>query len=263
MIRAPQIGRRFGYFAGDDDVRIETMEWAFGRKDITHVWVTRGLYGMTRIAGRLPWKRFAATGKTFLAYSDATAFLHPLAAAGGRAFHAPMLSTDMADGGSKRLWESLRNMVFGPGEEEYAFPARWLSKGRRSIAGPILPGNITMLAAMAGTPHFPSGAGKVIFLEEIGEEPYSIDRMLMQLLDAGLFRRARGVVFGWMTDCAADPTDRSLSLGQVLARFVRQTGLPAVVGFPFGHHVVNSVLPVNGWIAIRDRRARVAIKRPR
>lgn len=260
FIDAPQLRKRLGYFAGDDDARIATMHWAFERADATHVWFARGGYGTARIVGDLPWKKFAVTGKILLGYSDATTFLLAHAAAGGRALHSPMIATDIAAGGSKRSWESLRNIVFGPGREEFSFRARWLSRGPAALVGKILPANLAVLASLAGTPHFPGGSGTIVCLEEVNEEPYRVDRLLNQLIGAGLFRRARGVVFGAMSRCVPENRAKSFSLEEVFARFARQTGLPTVAGFPFGHGLVNSVMPVLGRIAIRGNRAAVSVR---
>lgn len=259
FLHAPQLGRRFGYLCGDDPERVAMLEWAFSHPEVTHVWVTRGGYGMSRIASRVPWRELARAGKILLGSSDATAIIHPFVAAGGRALHAPMIGTDISDGGSKRMWDSIRHMLFGDGCDVYRFRARWLTGGKQEITGPILPGNLTLMSALAGTPHFPSGAGKVVCLEDLNEEPYRIDFMLNHLLEAGLFRRARGVVFGWMPNCVPSEPRRSLSLDQVLRRFVAQVGLPTVAGLPFGHHVVNSILPVGGRLEIRANEATVRL----
>ncbi|MEK8023565.1 MAG: LD-carboxypeptidase [Candidatus Hydrogenedentota bacterium] len=256
---SPRLRNRLGYLAGDDDARAASLEWAFSQKKITHVWFARGGFGTTRIIDRIPWKRYAATRKILLGYSDATSFLLAHAAAGGRALHSPMIATDIAAGGSVRTWESLGRIVFGPGQETYSFSAKWYSKGVKAMQGSILPGNIAVLAAMAGTPEFPDGSGKVICLEEVKEEPYRVDRLLTQLLHAGLFRRAAGIVFGSMTGCVPENPRKSLSLDEVFRRFARETGLPVVAGYPFGHGGVNSVMPVFGMLKLRGNRTSVSV----
>lgn len=255
VLRAPNLAARRGYLAGTDAERSADIRWAFEESGATHVWFARGGFGATRIVARLPWAAYARSGVALLGYSDATAFLVAFAAAGGRAFHAPMLATDLGRGGSPRSWESLARLVFAAPprpRDEFFFKGDGVEAGA-GFSGRILAGNIAVLAALAGTPFFPSGAGRVVCLEEVGEEPYRIDRTLTQLKHAGLFRGATGILFGSMTDCLAEAPERSLTVEEVLADFARELDLPAILGFPFGHGGVNTVLPLYGRIGVTAR----------
>lgn len=244
---APNIGLREGYLAGEDDDRTAGVRWAFEESDATHVWFARGGYGATRILDRLPWEIFAATGKILLGYSDATAFLFAYHAAGGRAIHAPMIATDIARGGSERTWESLGRIVFGKGEDRFSFTDDFGGK----ISGRLVAANLAVLAALAGTRFFPRVENDtVLFLEEINEEPYRIDRSLTQLRAAGLFENVRAVVFGSMTNCVAEDPSKSFSVDQVIGRFAKEVGIPVLRNFPFGHGGVNTSLPLGGRVEL-------------
>lgn len=250
--RASNLASRHGYLAGTDEERIAGVRWAFEESGATHVWFARGGFGATRIVDRIPWTEYAASGIALLGYSDATAFLVAFDAAGGLAFHAPMIATDLARGGSPRSWESLARLVFAREarpHDEFVFKGVAIEAGS-GFSGRILAGNIAVLSAMAGTAVFPKGEGRVVCLEEVGEEPYRIDRTLTQLKNAGLFRGATGILFGSMTDCLAEEPGRSRSVEEVLADFACEIGLPAILGFPFGHGGVNSVLPLHGRISL-------------
>lgn len=245
---APNIGLRAGYLAGDDEERIEGLRWAFEESDAPLVWFARGGYGATRIIESLPWKEWSKSGKTLLGYSDATAFLIAYSQAGGRAIHAPMIAADLARGGSSRSWESLEKIVFDHRNDQFEFDGEILNG--EAVEGRIFAGNISVLAALAGTAFFPQSPEAVIFLEEVNEEPYRIDRALTQLKNAGLFRRADGIVFGSMTKCEAEEPQKSFTVDQLLKRFAVETGIPTVVGFPFGHGGENSVLPFGARLRI-------------
>lgn len=261
FVEAPGLRLAKGYLAGEDDERIAAVSWAFEEPGVDAVWFVRGGFGTTRIVGRLPWRRFAATRRPLLGYSDATAFLAAYHAAGGPAVHAPMVAADLAHSATPRAWESLGRWFQGK-EDVFRFAGR-VCGGRSEVTrldGPILSGNIAVLAAMAGTPEFPSGRDRLVCLEEVHEEPYRVDRMLTQLRRAGLFEGAVGIVFGSMTDCVPEDPGKSWSVDEVLDRCAREVDLPAISGFPFGHGGENTVLPwgsrltcfreSSGWSAV-------------
>lgn len=248
---APNVGLRAGYLAGEDEDRSAGMQWAFEESDAELVWFARGGFGTTRIVDSLPWKKWAATGKTLLGYSDATAFLIAYSSAGGRAIHAPMIAADIARGGSERSFQSLDRLVFRRVADDFLFEGKVLSSaGQTEVAGPILAGNLAVMASLAGTPAFPSVAGKILCLEEVNEEPYRIDRALTQLKKSGAFNGVVGVVFGSMTDCIAEHPERSFTVDQVLERFALWSGVPVIAGFPFGHGGTNSSLPLGAELRI-------------
>lgn len=251
FVEAPGLRRAAGYLAGEDEERIADMAWAFEAPGVDAVWFARGGFGTTRIVGRLPWSRFAATRRPLLGYSDATAFLAAYHAAGGPAVHAPMVAADLARSATPRAWESLGRWLSGE-VDAFSFLGRPCgARDVRHLEGPILSGNIAVLAALAGTSDFPDGRGRLICLEEVHEEPYRVDRMLTQLRRAGLFEGAAGIVFGTMTDCVPEDSAKSWDVDEVLDRCAREVGLPAIAGFPFGHGGDNTVMPWGVGLTIR------------
>jgi muramoyltetrapeptide carboxypeptidase len=271
FIEAPNIDARLGYLAGDDAVRIAGLRWALEESGAEIVWLARGGFGATRIVGSIPWDAIASRpdAPVLMGYSDATALLAGYDAAGGRAVHGPMLATDLARGGHPRTWESLGRLLLdgaggaagagnaagaAPREDRFECEGRFLSR-ERALSGRIMAANLTVLAALAGTRHFPSGVGRVIGLEEVKEEPYRVDRCLTQLREAGLFRECAGVVFGSMTECVPEEPEKSMPLETVLERFAAETSVPVAVGLPFGHGGVNTLLPWSGEIALSETSA--------
>ena len=110
--------------------------------------------------------------------------------------------------------------------------------------GILVGGNLSLLAAMAGTPWSLDATDKLVFLEDVGESPYRIDRMLTQLRQSANLDRAKGIILGEFVDCEADPEDNSLSLRETLEDRLKELGLPTISGLPFGHGEANCALPV-------------------
>lgn len=246
FVHAPGLDRNLGYLAGEDDERRDGVLWAFRESGADAVWFARGGFGATRLVGRIPWADLASGPRPLplLGYSDATAFLAAYDAAGGPAVHAPMIAADLAYSATERSWESLVRL-FRDESDLFLFDGDFMEPPADGLVleGPILAANAAVLAALAGTPHFPSGRGRIICLEEVHEEPYRVDRLLVQLRDAGLFRDCRGVVFGSMTGCVPEDPTKSWPVEEVLARFAEESPVPVVSGFPFGHGGTNTVLP--------------------
>lgn len=257
---------RFGYLAGDDDVRARDFARAFASAEV--VWAARGGYGAARILPRVDWKRAARSGAVLIGYSDATALLAAYDAAGGTAVWGPMLAADLSRKRvPRRTWYSLKAFLTR-GPDRFSFGGHFLAGGG-PVEGRILAANLEVLRTLLRTPWEPSARGRVVFLEEVAEEPYRIDRALTHLLQAGFFRGARAVVFGRFARCRAENPAKSLPLARVLDRFAKAVGLPVVAGFPFGHGGANTTLPWNGQVRIerageKTLRAEVAPRsRPR
>ncbi len=258
-VKIPTASRaRIGYLAGDDEPRARAVERAIASGGL--VWALRGGYGATRILDRVDWRR-ARGAVVVIGYSDLTAILAAVDAAGGCAVSGPMIAADLsrsrggARGGSKRTGDSLA-AFFSARPDRFGFGGRFL-RGGSSLAGGILAANLEVLTRLVGTKWAPRAAGRVVFLEEVEEEPYRLDRSLQHLLAAGFFRRARGVVFGSLARCVPETPSRSFSLAEVLDRFSRDVRLPVATGFPFGHGGTNTLLPWNGRVRMRARAGRI------
>lgn len=132
------------------------------------------------------------------------------------------------------------------------------------IDGPIVAGNLAVLASLCGTPWSPSARGAVAFLEDTREATYRVDRALTQLLQAGFFDGARGIVLGAFPGCAPSPADGPAStLEEVFRDLAERSGLPCRTGFPFGHGPATGVLPLGGRVRIAGARAVIELDGPR
>jgi muramoyltetrapeptide carboxypeptidase len=264
---APGIDAVRGDTAGDDAARAAAVGWALERKAKT-IWFARGGYGATRLLPLLEIDRLAASGAAVIGYSDATALLWPVADRRGRAVHGPMVET--LAGLDSMTARALDDLVFGAGRHEAAFavPGRWLGRppAGGALEGSIRAANLSVIAALCGTPWAPEAAktrGSVVFLEDVNEPTYKIDRALTQCLQAGVFDGAAGVAFGSFQGCAprpAHPKDGPAStLDEVLDDFAARSGLPCLAGLPFGHGPSVGVLPLGGRVRIGPAGAEVRL----
>jgi len=250
---------RRNYFAGSPARRAAELTEAFADPSVLAVIAARGGYGVTTAMPLVDVPGLAASPKPFVGCSDLTALLNALVAAGLPAIHGPMVCALGRDADSD---ERLRALLFDsgrPGKITSSLPDAhgWcISPGVGR--GPAVGGNLSLLAATCGTPWQVQTDGCVLFLEEVGERPYRVDRLLVQLQQAGLFDGLAGVVLGDFTGCA-DPDGPDWR--DAVARVFRRLSVPVVAGFAFGHGTPNLALPLGsrteldasaGWIRFRD-----------
>jgi muramoyltetrapeptide carboxypeptidase len=220
------------YFAGSAERRLRELEDMLRRDDIAAMIGVRGGYGSNYLLANLNFELFAARPKILLGCSDLTSLLTAILDRTGLVtFHGPMVAKDIAAGTfDPSSWEN----AFG-GEASWNVPTAGvevLRPGRGQ--GRLYGGCLSLLAASLGTPYEMSTEGTILFLEDIGEKPYQIDRMLMQLLLAGKFKDVRGVIFGEMQDCV-QPGGQTYTLQQVVTRVLGECKVPIVYGLKSGH----------------------------
>jgi muramoyltetrapeptide carboxypeptidase len=250
---------RSGYLAGTERQRLEDLHAAFADPETSAVWCVRGGYGSARMLNDIKYDFIRKHSKPFIGYSDVTALhiaLHQKA--GLVTYHGPVGASEFTD----PTMQHFRKMLMFPnGGHSIAVPkATELLRGdefqsfiiRPGVAdGPLTGGNLSLLAALTGTAYSPDFAGRIVFIEDVGEKPYRIDRMLTQLLQATNLSRAAGIVLGVFADCAPKPDDISWSLKETLIDRLAPLKIPVMYGFPFGHIPDQATLPY-GLIARLD-----------
>ncbi|MEU5866739.1 MULTISPECIES: LD-carboxypeptidase [unclassified Nonomuraea] len=216
------------YLAGEDAARAADLQAAWCDPAVSVVFCGRGGYGAARLLDLLDWDAMRAAGpKVLVGSSDITALHNAFAIElGVPTLHGPMPACDLIageQGPEPSSWESLWAALAG--ERATVRGDRVLVPGRAE--GVLTGGNLSLLASMCGTRYQPSFDGRLVLLEDIGEEPYRIDRMVTQLLQAGAFDGVRGIVLGSWVDCG-DPYP-------VLVDRLAPLGVPVVAGLPVGH----------------------------
>jgi muramoyltetrapeptide carboxypeptidase len=227
---------RSGYLAGSDADRAEALNNAFRDPGIRAVFCARGGYGTPRILPRLDLDALRRDPKPVVGFSDITALLAALNRRVGLvAFHGPVIRTLSGDPDDRRRIERL---LFSDAIPEIGGGGiRVLRPG--TARGPVAGGNLSVLCGLAGTPFFPSLRGAILFLEEVGEPLYKIDRMLTQLRLSGALDAVAGLALGRFEDCGP-PGDVD---GLVLDRLERRD-VPVLAGLPAGHGAANHPFPL-------------------
>lgn len=226
-----------GYFAGDDQARSADLIRAICDPDVRAIVGARGGYGCTRILPSISRSLVSAHPKLLVGLSDLTA-LHALwRKAGLRSLHGQMVCA--LGRNPKEEFTRWCSQVEG------AHPApivglRRIREGRAE--GPLWGGNLAVISALVGTEHLPSPEGIILFLEDVGERPYRVDRMLTSLIQSGFFAGVAGVVLGQFTHCQTGPDGRSVE--SVLEERLSGLGVPLVSGVPAGHEVPSLELPL-------------------
>jgi muramoyltetrapeptide carboxypeptidase len=223
-------------FAGQDRSRADAFERA-AQSRCGIVMASRGGYGLTRYLHKLDFERLASTGKRWIGLSDFTAFhLAMLATAGAVTWAGPCLGSGFGapsvDEIDVTTLETFTDTVDGA-VEALGFATR--GNSGLEAEGILWGGNLTMVCALLGTPFFPQVKGGILFLEDVNEHPFRIERMLTQLLHAGVLQRQKAILFGYMNGYKLFLKDRGFDLPEVYRWLGKQTTTPIVTGLPFGH----------------------------
>ncbi|HYF06000.1 MAG TPA: LD-carboxypeptidase [Acetobacteraceae bacterium] len=250
-------------FAGDDDTRVAAIERAAASgADVTLI--TRGGYGLTRLLPRLPSQAIARAierGTRFVGLSDFTALqCGVLAEQGAVTWAGPAVGEDFGVEGEpdEIMLACFEDLVSGQGEGAgWQLPTAERVQRPLEVKGTLWGGNLSLLAALVGTPWLPRVRGGILFLEDVHEHPYRVERMLTQLLHAGILGAQKAVVFGHFTHYKPAPHDKGFRLKTVIDWLRSRIDAPVLTGLPFGHVPTKVLLPVGARVhlAVEDRDA--------
>jgi muramoyltetrapeptide carboxypeptidase len=253
----PTCKGRWQRFSAPDDERLAAIERMAVNPGVELAIAARGGYGWSRLLDRLDFKAIAAARKRWLGHSDFTAFqLAALAHAGMKTFAGPMAAYDFgAETPSAFTLDHCWGLLAG---DEYEVECA-LDGPDFAGEGMLWGGNLAMIAHLAGTPHMPRVDDGILFLEDIGEHPYRVERMLYQLHYAGVLTRQRAVLLGSFTGYELGPNDNTYDAAAMVAHVRARLGLHVYTGLPFGHCPEKLTLPVGGRCAmtVRDGQARL------
>jgi muramoyltetrapeptide carboxypeptidase len=243
-----------GFLAGDDAHRASQALWALSLPEARAAMAARGGYGTTRILPQIDWKKMARRPRLVIGYSDITAILAYLSTRlRVPSVHGPMAAADLArtpDGPALDAFFRLAAGTVSP-REPWGFPCERLRGG--AAAGILAGGCLSVLTSLLGTPFEPDFKGALLFLEDVSEPCYRIDRMLTQWIQSGRLRRIAGILVGKMSPVARETEE---DLRKVFAEAARRLSVPAWYGFPAGHAGMNFALPF-GVRARIDHRGRL------
>jgi muramoyltetrapeptide carboxypeptidase len=251
------IRARRAYLAGDDGQRRNDLQRMLDDPGVRAVFCARGGYGSQRLVPDIDLAGFLRAPKPVVGYSDATALLAAVVGAGVPAVHGPMVAQDMARGLSARSEEHLRRLLQDP---NYAWEAELPEVVRPGRAvGRLVGGCLSMVAALVGTPWAPDTDGAILFLEDVHERPYRLDRLLTQLRQSGMLDRLAGLVFGTMMLC---PVIDGVAPLDVVRACCADLSYPVAFGLAAGHQgdgpgIENLALPLGLPVALDTARGRL------
>ena len=229
------------HFAGTDDERCEDLQEALDNPKISAIWCARGGYGTVRILDKLDYSKFKQNPKWLIGYSDITALHNQIHNEGVESLHAIMcVSLPKDESEIEASISTLKNTLFGN-------PLSYTLKGSSynktgTTSGQLVGGNLTMLHTMLGSKTSIDTFGKILFIEEIGEYKYHIDRMLQSLKRAGYFDNCKGVIVGDMTKLRTNTTLWGTSVEQLILDALADYDFPIAFNMPAGHEKDNRAL---------------------
>jgi muramoyltetrapeptide carboxypeptidase len=241
----------FGYKTRSPQVRADELNKMFASNDIDGIFCIRGGYGCQQILNLLDYDMIARNPKVFAGYSDITALLLTISSrCNFITFHAPVMSSAF----TSYTTSHFKEMLFGEAGEgtilknpdsksglRSSYPVRTVTPGKAK--GRLIGGNLSLISALMGTPFEIDTTDKILFIEDIGEQPYSIDRMLSQLQLAGKFDNVRGIVFGKCEGCSGGSSTWDRTLGEVIDFYLKPLGVPVFYGLLFGHSSNQLTIP--------------------
>jgi muramoyltetrapeptide carboxypeptidase len=263
--------RRLGYLAGTDNERVADLNDALRDSSINAIWCIRGGYGSIRLLDQVDYSAMAEQPKALIGFSDATALLNAIhSSTGVVTFHGPVARASLSAFSRLHL-ERVLTTAEAPGRlgriplpPDVVVPQdnRIVSLCRGVAEGPLAGGNLTLLQCLIGTPYFPELAGAILFLEDVSEDLYRVDRMLAHLRLIGAFRSLAGVVVGRFTDLRRSHGDGALGFDEVLANYFEPLGIPVAYGFPIGHIDAQWTLPLGIRARLDADRGEVELLEP-
>ncbi|MFH6767447.1 LD-carboxypeptidase [Gaetbulibacter aquiaggeris] len=229
------------HFAGTDDERCEDVQKAMDNKSIKAIWCARGGYGTVRILDKLDYTQFKKQPKWIIGYSDITALHSQIHNDGVESLHAMMCASLQDD--TKEIEETIETFkaaLFGN-------PLKYVIKGSEynktgSVTAPIVGGNLTVLHTLLGSKTSMDTSGKILFIEDIGEYKYHIDRMLQSFKRAGYFDNCKGLIVGDMTKLRKNTTHWGSSVEQLILDALSDYHFPVAFNMPAGHEKDNRAM---------------------
>jgi muramoyltetrapeptide carboxypeptidase len=234
-----QVHQRFG---ASDEGRLAQLDAAVADPDVQVVMALRGAYGITRLLPHIDYEALAASGKILVGYSDVTA-LHMalMTKTGAISYAGPMVCDDI----SAPEWDAFTLPDFwrclaGP---THTVEGQGSGNPRLEAEGTIWGGNLAMMVSLLGTEYFPRIDGGILFLEDVAEHPFRVERMMLQLMHAGVLARQKAVVLGDFSRYKLGPNDNGYDFDGMLAYLRKTLPVPVLTGLPFGHIARRATIP--------------------
>ena len=235
---------KYGFLGGTDFQRLSDLHEAFANPELKGVICARGGYGTGRIVHNIDYDLIRRNPKVLLGFSDITALLNAIYQETGLVcLHGPVAASEL----THFTRTSLKQTLFEASRVDLRAADGYTIKGG-TAKGKLVGGNLSLITSLLGTKYEINLRKKILLIEDVGESPYRVDRMLTQLLNSSSMQYARGIVFGVFNDCDIDPEDpesaKEFTLKQVLTERCAMLKMPVYYGMDTGHVADNATLPI-------------------
>lgn len=244
-----------GYnYAGTEEQRLKNMNWALNDSEISAVWASRGGYGCQHLIHGLNLKEFTKNPKWYIGYSDNTVIQSFLLKKGFVSIHGQTIKTS-SFGVTEESYDLLFDILKGKKPKYSLEPNQFNKKG--NVEGELIGGNLALIYALLGTKYSFDFKDKILFIEDIGENFYALDRMIMSLELAGVFTKIKGLIVGGMINMGDEKENKQYEesfdefANQLIADRISKYNFPAVFGFPNGHIKDNRPLIIGSQVKIK------------
>ncbi|KXH83372.1 S66 peptidase family protein [Chryseobacterium kwangjuense] len=251
-----------GYnYAGTEEERLQDINWSLNDNEISAVWASRGGYGCQHLVQHLKLKNFTQNPKWYIGYSDNTVIQSYLLKKGFASIHGQTIKTS-SFGVTEESYDLIFDVLKGKALK-YALKSHVLNK-KGNIEGELVGGNLALIYALLGTPFSFDFKDKILFIEDIGENFYALDRMIMSLELAGVFKKIKGLIIGGMTNMGDEKENKSFEESfdefayKLISDRISKYRFPTVFGFPNGHIKDNRPLIIGGTVKMKiDTRVKI------
>lgn len=246
VLISPHCTGRLDYFSGTDEQRKEDFQKGLDDPNIKAILCARGGYGCVRIVEELNWEKFQNNPKWIVGFSDVTVFHQKLQQLGIESIHG-IMPLGFCDG-TEEAKSTLRNALFG---QAIPMECPWVSDNiLGETEGLLVGGNMTIVQSLLGTPLSYTFENKILFLEDVGEHIYKIDRMLHSLQLAGVFNQIKGLILGGFTEMEDTDVPFGKTINELVVEKVGHLGIPVAFDVPFGHIKDNRTMVVGRTIKL-------------
>lgn len=256
VLLGDSVGATYHQFAGTDALRANDFQTMLDNPQVKAIFSVRGGYGSSRILEKVNFKHFSQTPKWIVGFSDITAVHCHIQAMGIESIHGVMPKLFLQENGQESL-ESLRKILFGEALA-YRIPAHSLNREGHTEAT-IVGGNLAIINHLLATPSELDTTGKILFLEDVGEYLYSLDRMMIQLKRAGKLSQLAGLVVGSFSDMKDNDVPFGKTADEIIQEAVADYDYPVCYGFPVGHEPQNWAIPCGRNVSLHISSTEVAL----
>ena len=259
VIPGKTLGHQFNYFSGTDEERLEDLQQMMDNKHINAIFCARGGYGMGRIIDRLDFKKFREHPKWIIGFSDITVIQsHLFSNYKIASLHAPMAAAFNDDEFKNLYVQSLRDALMGSKADYRVEGNAFNQKGKAT--GILVGGNLSLLAHLIGTPSDIKTKNKILFIEDVGEYIYNVDRMMYQLKRSGKLDHLKGLIVGRFSDMKDTTTPFGQTTEEVIKELVKEYDYPVCFGFPVSHDKENYALKIGAKYKLNVSTTSVELK---